>query len=531
MGHWDPEALVIRWFCMLGLALGCGLGSAAEPVKLQVLCTTDTLGTYLPQDPYTRLPRVGGWAQLATLIRSRLAAQPATLLVDCGNTLQGEPLSAIRARTQPSHLDPAISVMNVLGFHGMALGRQDFAFGLASLRSTEEQARFPFLAANLVQRGTGKSAFTPYALHEIQGVRVAILGLTGITPADPELVLQDPLETARTYLPVLRDREKADLVVVSLHASAIQARRLAETLKGMDLLLLGHTQESAATTLAGVPVLQAGSHGRALGRAELTLVQERGRWKLTSVHTELLAPDAFTAPDPVTLELTRAQREHADRYLDTFATQLQTDLDGRWARMEDTPLAQLLHAVSRSATGADLTAVNVPNPRYFVPAGPTSVRQFWALAPCEDPVAVIRIQGTQLRAYLEHSSRTFLASHGTDLFQKQIPLTDIDMVAGCSYALNLSAPVGRRVQALKFNGKAVEPTQTFTLALPARRLQGDGGYLQAMNWTGQPERLTSQSFRNLLLEYVLARPTLTLPVVHHWRTIPYLDRERVALQQ
>lgn len=525
---------MIRWCRLLGLAAGCALGLSAQELKLQVLCTADTRGALLPEDPYTRQPRPGGWARLATLLRSQQSAPGRTLLVDCGNTLQGDPVSAIRARTRLDLPDPAIAIMNALGFHGMALGPRDFAYGIPILRGTEEQAQFPFLAANLLHRATGKPAFTPYALHEIQGVRVAILGLVGADPGDPALTWQDPLPAARTYLPQLREREKADLVVVALQPGTgglTLARQFTEQVKSLDLLLLGATPEPAPASLAGVPILQASALGRGVGRAELDLVRERGRWHLRQTRTELLIADSSVRLDEPTLELTRPQRELADTYLDTFATALQGDLDGRWTRIEDTPLAQLLHAATREATQADLTAVSVPNPRLFIPAGATSIRQFWALAPSEDPVAVLRIQGAQLRAYLEHTARTYVASYAADLFQKSIPTDEVDLVAGCTYVLNLGAPLGYRVEHLKVNGKPVEATQALTLALPARRLRGEGGYLQAMGWKGLPLRTTPQSFRNLLLAYVLARPTLSIPLANHWRTVPYLDRERVASQQ
>lgn len=513
---------------MLGLAFAGSL--AAQELKLQVLCTSETRGAILPEDPYTRQPRPGGWAKLATLIKARQAAQP-TLLVDLGHALQGEPSSAIRTRTLPTLQDPAIAIMNALGYHGMALGPQDFSFGLAAVRSMEEQAQFPLLSATLQMRETGKLAFAPYALHEIQGVRVAILGLTGPQHADPSLVTGDLTAAARAYVTLLRDKEKADLILVTLQNGLGTARQLAEQVKGIDLLLLANTLERAPADLAGVPVLQAESLGRSLGRAAFDLRKERGRWTIAHVATERLPLPTETPQDPQVLELTRALREKADAYLDTLATQLQVDLDGRWCRMEDTPLAQLLHTVAREATGADLTAVPVPSPRYFVPAGPTSVRQFWALAPSEDPLAIIRIRGSQLKAYLEHAARTFASSHALELFNKAIPVDEVDLVHGCTFALDLGAPIGRRITRLRVNGKPVDPEQDFTLTLPASRLRGQGGYLQAMDWKGTPISTAPQSFRNLLLGHVLAHPNLSPASANHWRTVPYLDRERVAAQQ
>jgi 2',3'-cyclic-nucleotide 2'-phosphodiesterase/3'-nucleotidase len=230
------------------------------------------------------------------------------------------------------------------------------------------------------------------------------------------------------------------------------------------------------------------------------------------------------------LSLTAELRAATDRYLDTAATNLLVDLDSRWARMEDTPLMQLLHQVQRQATGAQLSAAASPGARLFIPKGPTSVRQFYALAPYESQVARIRITGAQLKAYLEHAARHYTYSWEPELYNREVPIHDFDTVDGVAYALNLGRPVGSRVASLSYQGQPVKPEQTFTLALTTYRLGGGGGYMEAIGFKGTPDLVTEASLRNLLLAYVLARPTLNPAVPNAWRTIPYLDRERVLNQ-
>jgi hypothetical protein len=52
-----------------------------------------------------------------------------------------------------------------------------------------------------------------------------------------------------------------------------------------------------------------------------------------------------------------------------------------------------------------------------------------------------------------------------------------------------------------------------------------------MGWRGVPEAAGRETLRNLLLGYVLSKPSLTVGVSGNWRTIPALDRERVLAQQ
>ena len=80
---------------------------------------------------------------------------------------------------------------------------------------------------------------------------------------------------------------------------------------------------------------------------------------------------------------------------------------------------------------------------------------------------------------------------------------------------------------LSYQGRSVTPEQSFTLALSTYRLRGGGGYMAAIGFTGEAEQVSRVSQRNLLLEQVLSRPTLNPAPTGTWRTIPYLDRERV----
>ena len=137
----------------------------------------------------------------------------------------------------------------------------------------------------------------------------------------------------------------------------------------------------------------------------------------------------------------------------------------------------------------------------------------------------------QLRKYLEHSARFFNLSSEPDLFNREVAPRDYDLVSGVNYALDLSKPPGQRVATLTYRNEPVTEVQSFTLALSTARLAGGGGFLEAMGFKGEAEVVSQASLRNLLLEYVLSRPTLTVPLAGNWRTIPYLDRERVLAQQ
>jgi 2',3'-cyclic-nucleotide 2'-phosphodiesterase/3'-nucleotidase len=522
----------------------CALALNAQEARVQVLMTADLHGHVLPQDSYTLQPANHGWARLATLIRGLRSANPHTLAVDCGDATQGEPINYLWSRSGSKGPEPGMAIMNSLGYQAMVVGGQDLDRGLDQARAVEEQALFPWLAANVTLASGGQRAFTPYLKLDLGGVQVAVLGLAAVphpAAAPAGLTFQDPVAVAKALVPVLREREKVDMVVVAVHGGPLKgdcsgpddnvAACLAAKVPGIDLILAGRSRQMLATEVNGVPVLQVGQGGQALGVAEFGFTRRRGRWERTSRQARVLQPGPDTRPDPQVLDLTAPLRSAAETYLNTFATSLASDLDGRWARMEDTPLMHLLHTVARQASGAQITALAAPGSHIFIPRGVTSVRQFYALCPGDQRLARIRVTGRQLRAYLEQAGRFFSFSHSADLFNRALDPEDFDTLDGCTYAMDISRPPGQRVVDLKVQGQPVKDDQAFTLGLLTSRLAGSGGYLEAMGWGGRADYVTPMPFRNYLLDYVLTRPTLAPAAGDNWRIIPALDRERVLAQQ
>jgi 2',3'-cyclic-nucleotide 2'-phosphodiesterase/3'-nucleotidase len=528
-----------HWLWIVLIALGL----QAQEARIQILGTTDMHGRVRAEDTYSLQPMNQGWAKITTLIRQQKALNPNTILVDCGDTIQGEPLNYMRNVLRRDLPEPSIAIMDALGYAAMAVGNHDFDFGLPVLLEVEGQAKFPFLSANTID-AKGNPGFPTHTFVTVAGIRVAILGFT--TPGVPAmtepgnyegLVFKDIVRVARALVPRLREQDKADVVIVLMHSGlgALDggvgdenaALRLADQVPGLDAIFTGHTHQAIQMEHKGIPILQAQCFGRALAVADLDLRHEKGRWRVVARSGRLLKPDDQTASDPEVLRLTADLQAATDRYLDTAATNLLVDLDSRWSRMEDTAVMQLIHQVQRQATGAQLSAAASPGPRLYIPKGPTSVRQFYALMPFENRLARIRVTGEQLKRYLEHSARHYARSWDPELYNRDVPFYNFDMVDGVSYALDLGQPVGSRILNLSYRGKPVTPDQAFTMAITTYRLYGGGGYMAAIGFTGAPELITKAFQRNLLLEYVLGHATLNPAPTNTWRTIPYLDRERV----
>src|ERR1019366_2765548 len=118
----------------------------AQQVTVTMLATTDLHGNLVPVDYVTGQTVARGLAKIATLIRQARAENANTMLIDCGDTIQGTPLEDVYqsiARTgadpaghRPAAMlggDPMMRAMNLLGYDAMTLGNHEFNAGLANL--------------------------------------------------------------------------------------------------------------------------------------------------------------------------------------------------------------------------------------------------------------------------------------------------------------------------------------------------------------------------------------------------------------
>src|SRR6266851_2569740 len=117
----------MRMFVMLALlALFVSEGARADRTAITVLATTDLHGNIFPVDYFANHGAPRGLAKIATLIRDARTQAPNSLLIDCGDTIEGSPLeyvyqSYIRTGQLPLNLrfsgppfqaDPMMLAMN-----------------------------------------------------------------------------------------------------------------------------------------------------------------------------------------------------------------------------------------------------------------------------------------------------------------------------------------------------------------------------------------------------------------------------------
>ena len=520
----------------LSLAGGCAAATAGgagggDTFDLVVVGTTDTHGRLRGWTYESNAPDpVRGLSRAATIVDSlRRAAPGRVILIDAGDMLQGNSLTYVAARVVPADgPHPVIAAMNAMQYDAAAIGNHEFNYGVPFLERAVRQAKFPMLAAN-AYRPDGGVAFTQWTLVERGGARIGIVGAT--TPGSMvwdrdnlkgRVVIRDIVPELKSAVADVRAAGAA-IVLVTVHSgldgassydtvttgvpSENVAARIAREVPGVDLILYGHShQEMPDTTINGVLLMQPKNWATSVAVAHLTLLRTAGKWAVAQKDSRVIQ-SAGHAESPAVLAATDAAHRATVAWVTTPIGRTTVSWRADSARVVDTPLIDLILETERKATGADLASTAAFSLDASLDSGAITAARLQALYPYDNTLRAVRITGRQLRDYLEHSARYYrTAADGTPSVDPSVAGYNFDIVAGANYTLDLSRPVGQRVTTLEFKGRAVAPTDSFTLALNNYRQTGGGGYSMLSGAPVVYDR--NEEIRQLLVDEVKKRGTV-----------------------
>jgi 2',3'-cyclic-nucleotide 2'-phosphodiesterase (5'-nucleotidase family) len=206
---------------------------------------------------------VGGVAYVYDQVKKIRARKPNNLLVNTGDTIQGG------AEALYTRGEAMVDILNDFGIDAFAPGNWDFIYGTESFRELfagidgqPPLANWNALAANLYYstlyefpetiyaKMAGTRVIKPWLIHEVGGLRVGFIGLTAdrgpqavsnrvtegfyLTPGEQELA---------NAVPLLRNEEKVDLVVLISERGLAANLELVETIPGVDIVLSSDMHE------------------------------------------------------------------------------------------------------------------------------------------------------------------------------------------------------------------------------------------------------------------------------------------------
>ncbi len=254
--------------------------------------------------------KVGGFSHLATLVKRLRASRPGALLLDGGDTWQGS-ATALWSRGQDM-----VDACKLLGVD-MMTPHWELTYGAARVQEIVEKdlkGKMEFLAQNVKTSDFGDPVFAPYALREMNGVPVAVIGQGfPYTPiANPRYLIPDwtmGIQDEEMQKVVNEARGKGARVVVVLSHNGMDVDlKMASRVTGIDAILGGHTHDGvpAPTRVKNAGgstlVMNSGSNGKFLSVLDFDVSVGKGggkvrgfRYKLLPVFANLLPADAEMA--------------------------------------------------------------------------------------------------------------------------------------------------------------------------------------------------------------------------------------------
>src|SRR5699024_65922 len=142
--------------------------------NLDLLVTSDIHGNVFPLNYGTNAHTELGFAKIATLIKEQQNNNEHKITINNEHVIQDKPLTYHYAKYQPSLPNTMIKLLNQLNYDAGVIGNHEFNYGQDVLMKAVNEANYPWLSANIVNKETNEPYFgKPYIVKSLaNGLRV-----------------------------------------------------------------------------------------------------------------------------------------------------------------------------------------------------------------------------------------------------------------------------------------------------------------------------------------------------------------------
>ncbi len=465
---------------------------------ITILHTNDVHGTF-PTASYYGTPE--GVTYLASHIAAERAKNPNTLLLDAGDTFQGNAFAQYFRNDTPN---PIAGAMNMLDYDAMTIGNHEYNFGPETFATMLGQLDCPILgSANVDDDGSYgfiNDNVEDYINLDVDGVKVSIFGLTNprvyryeLPTNIPGLTFHPATETAASLVPTILATEEPDLLIGLTHIGyqpygdeQDSDELVAQEVAGIDVIIGGHSHTrldpsvmvTSAVNPEGTLVAQTGRYAQYLGKVTVGLVGDEMSGYDVVVREGYLLPAGDVEPDPGLVAYLVPFEAELDAYTSTEIGQTTAPLDALEAYTEETTGAN----VQTDAAVLELTQNGIDVDFYLsgamsnrrVADGATEenpvtliVNDMYTLMPYENSLVVMEMNGPQIKAVLERAYRNWWYYNYTEDYGGYSHYTtcmlDINSGGVITYLDTYpDLPDGDNVLSLVFDGTAVDFTDADT---------------------------------------------------------------------
>jgi 5'-nucleotidase/UDP-sugar diphosphatase len=432
-----------------------------------------------------------------------------TLLLSGGDINTGVPESDLQDAR------PDFVGMNLIEYDAMAVGNHEFDNPLSVVDMQRELANFPMLAANIYDKATGERYFDAYKIFDINGIKIAVIGLTTEDTAkigNPEfikgLTFTDPKVEIKKVIKEIKDAGTADLIFATTHmghyanaangsnAPGDVALARAVTEGDLQAIIGGHSQnpvcmegdayadfnagdDCAPDQQNGTYIMQAHEWGKYVGRADFEYFNGKlqlASYKLIPVNLKkkneegerVLINNEIKA-DVTVREMLRPYKEEGQEALkekiadSTVFLEGPTFVDGvkGGVRYKQTNLGQLIAKAHKTKVNADIAVMNSGGVRVSIEEGEITYNEVLLVQPFGNTITKNTMTGAEVTEYLNTVASLQI---GAGAYAQ---LTGVTMSVDCQTEAVVISDI---------NGKGYDADVMYSLTVPSFNAAGGDGY-------------------------------------------------------
>lgn len=414
-------------------------------INFTIVETTDIHGMIFPYNFITDKEENTSMANICSYIKKLKSEGKTVLLLDNGDTLQGQPTVYYYNFIATNEKHIWTEVLNYMNYDVVTMGNHDIETGHNVYDRIVKDIKAKVVVANLINEKTKEPYFKPYAIINKNGIKIAILGM--IEPAIERqlpkilyegIIAEDMVECAKKWIEIIKEKEKPDMIVGLFHSGANYtedkekyknenaSQLVAEEVEGFDIIFVGHdhqgwdgkgydeitkqkTKDVKSPSGKIIPIYGGVNAARSIASVDVKMIYDKDakKWNI-DFKGELIEPSQYEA-DKEFLEKFNEGKEKIKTWVDRDIGELNTKLTSDEAIFGDSYFLSFIHdlqfeiAEKELGEKADISFAAPLSKDAVLNIGKVKVRDMFNLYPYENFFYVMRLTGKQIKAVMEYS--------------------------------------------------------------------------------------------------------------------------------
>ncbi|OBZ13389.1 bifunctional UDP-sugar hydrolase/5'-nucleotidase [Bacillus sp. FJAT-26390] len=400
-------------------------------------------------------------AKIASFIAEerRTYGSDQVLTVDCGDHMD-----RMRVETEGSDGIVNVDLLNDAGYEVITLGNNEgLTYSYQTISNAyASRARFAVVCANLHESATGEQPewLLPSTIVDKNGLRIGIIGVTAAFKDFYSLLgweVSDPFEALQAQASRLRDQ--VDVLVVMSHLGITSDRKMAESLRGIDLILGAHTHHllEEPIVIGDTTICAAGKFGEYIGRVEIGIDPVSAR----PLFRAKVVPTSAFAEHPEAAAIISSHRKSSQQRLSRVIAKLAEPLPARIER--ESPLSNLLASGLRRWTDAEIGIVNTGQLLGGLAQGEVTAGELHALCPSPINPCKMTIAGVDIRKALEQALLPEFIEKPIKGYGFRGEVLGTLAIDGLSITYDSTRPPMSRLVSVAVNGAPLDDERLYTL--------------------------------------------------------------------